>query len=131
MRRETFINRERKILFWRHGDNPDKTILAMVNRYYQIFTSIAIVLYIILALFIAVNILIKSTGREKEKYKAMMIDWVKGVMLLFFMPYMIKCAIMANEGLVGLVYTNVIQNSGGSGPLSKAQNASPSFKKDN
>jgi hypothetical protein len=103
----------------------------MVNRYYQIFTSIAIVLYIILALFIAVNILIKSTGREKEKYKAMMIDWVKGIMLLFFMPYMIKCAIMANEGLVGLVYTNVIQNSGGSGPLSKAQNASPSFKKDN
>ncbi len=83
------------------------SVLDMVNRYYNYFRGVAMLIYIILLLYIAVRILLKSTARDKDKYKTMLMDWVRGIAILFIFPLIIKYMILINESLVALVETKV------------------------
>ena len=83
------------------------TVLDMVNKYYNYFRGIVILVYVILLLYIAIRILLKSTARDKDKYKNMLMDWARGILILFIFPYIIKYMILINESLVGIVEKEV------------------------
>ncbi len=98
------------------------TILKMINEFYNLFRLIAIVIYIGMFIFIAIKIILASTGQEKEKYKSMIMDWIKGVALLFFIPYVIKYTIITNEALVALMRAELVD---GNENINAAKKASP------
>ncbi|MBR3281069.1 MAG: hypothetical protein IKI57_04435 [Clostridia bacterium] len=95
----------------------ERGLLHMVSEYYAIFRSIAITFYLIMLLYIGIRILLKSTARDKEKYKTMLSDWFTGVLLLLFFPYAIKYLIIFNETLIGILEERVIGNNDMSGGL--------------
>ena len=95
-------DKDRQNDFLENGENS-LGILNMVDKFYIIFRGIAILFYIAFLGYIGIRIILISTAKEKEKYKAMLINWFKGAILLFYFPYVIKYTIILNEALVGLV----------------------------
>jgi len=73
---------------------------GVINKYFILFRNIAIVVYIVMLLYMAVRVLLSSTGKNKEKYKTLMGDWVKGVIILAFFPYIMKYTIVINDAIV-------------------------------
>ena len=80
-----------------------KTVLEVISEYYNYFRGIAILLYVILLLYVGVRIITKSTAGDRDKYKTMLTDWAKGVLIMFIFPMIIKYSILINEALVKLV----------------------------
>jgi len=73
---------------------------GVLTKYFNFFRTLAIAIYIVMLLATGVMILAKSTGKEKEKYKSMVIDWIKGIVILAFFPYIMKYTIVANNAIV-------------------------------
>ncbi len=86
-----------------------ETVLEMINRYFNLFRGFVIAAYLILLIYICIRILIKSTARDKDKFKVMLADWVKGVVILFVFPLIIKYCILINEAVVALINKEVKQ----------------------
>lgn len=93
-------------------------ILAFVGEYYAAFRGIAIAFYLIMLLYIGLRIIMKSTARDKDKFKSMLMDWFMGILILFFFPYVIKYLILLNESLVRVLETRVIGTNDVSGGIS-------------
>lgn len=79
-------------------DNGDKP--GVITKYFMLFRNISIAVYIVILLYMGVNILISSTGAKKNKYKNRLIDWVKGIIILAFFPYVMKYIIVINNTIV-------------------------------
>ncbi len=97
-----------KLAFYNNGENPllRDGLMRMVKVYYVVFRKVAITFYLIMLLYIGLRIVMKSTAKDKEKYKAMLMDWVTGVIMLFFFPVVIKYLILLNESLVSYLRTS-------------------------
>ena len=111
---ENQVNGHNKFL---ETPSADRGILAMINTYYGIFREIAISFYLIMLLYIGIRILMKSTARDKELFKSMLMDWLVGVIILLFFPFVIKYVIMFNEALVGLMQERIVQGKNITGGL--------------
>ena len=96
----------------------EKGMLSLVGEYYAVFRSIAIVFYLIMLLYIGIRIVMKSTARDKDKFKAMLMDWLIGVIMLLFFPMVIKGLILANESLVRILKDRVVNGQDISGGVS-------------
>ena len=81
-----------------------KTVLEVINEYFNYFRGIAIMFYLAILLYVGVRIVMKSTAKDRDKFKTMLADWAKGVIILFMFPLVIKYCILINESLVGIVY---------------------------
>ncbi|MBQ8043514.1 MAG: hypothetical protein IJ272_05120 [Clostridia bacterium] len=73
---------------------------GILTRYFVLFRNIAIAVYIVILLYMGIRILLASTGSKKEKYKSMLSDWVKGIIILASFQYVMKYAIVINDGIV-------------------------------
>ena len=87
-----------------------KTVLEVINEYFNYFRGIAIMFYLAILLYVGVRVILKSTAKDRDKYKAMLTDWAKGVIILFLFPLVIKYCILINEALV-LMVENVKSDS--------------------
>jgi hypothetical protein len=58
--------------------------------------------------FLGVGIytLYNSTGAGMEKAKSMLLDWIKGILILFFIPYVMKYILDLNDALINLLINN-------------------------
>lgn len=81
-------------------DESGKTKEGVITKYFMLFRNIAIAIYIVMLLYMGVSILLHSTGKQKEKYKSKMTDWVKGIIILAFFPYIMKYTIVLNDAIV-------------------------------
>ena len=94
-------------------DNPNPLlksgsgILEAINSYFNAFRGIAYVFYLVMLIYVGIRVMISSTGKEKEKFKALLYDWFVGILILIFFPLVIKYAIILNENLVSLVKTEI------------------------
>lgn len=84
-------------------DENGETEEGVITKYFMLFRNIAIAVYLVMLLYMGVSILLHSTGRRKEKYKAKMVDWLKGVIILIMFPYVMKYIIVLNDSLVEFV----------------------------
>ena len=74
-----------------------------ISYWYIRFRNIAIVTYLILLLYIGINILLVVGGRKQEKYKEFLLAWGEGLVLLLFFPYILKFVITLNSALVKMI----------------------------
>ena len=67
---------------------------GVITKYFMIFRNISLVAYIVMLLYMGVNILMSSTGNKKAKFKDRIMDWIKGIIILIFFPYVMKYTIV-------------------------------------
>lgn len=75
-------------------------VKIVVSEWYNIFKYIAIAVYVVALLAIGIQILLRSTADGLQKGKASMMQWLKGILYLTFVPYIVKYAFLINESLV-------------------------------
>lgn len=86
---------------------------GVLNKFYNRFTLIAVVAYVVMLLYMAIRIVLSSTGKDMAKYKKLFADWVVGVMILFLFPYVMRYTIKINDAVVsyiGKLRNNVVTN---------------------
>lgn len=76
---------------------------GIITSYFMLFRNIAIIVYIIMLLYMGIRVLLASTGSKKEIYKRMLSDWVIGIVILIFFPYIMKFTITINNVIVDYV----------------------------
>jgi len=78
----------------------------IISTWYQVFSGIAIAIYLIVLLAIGIQVLLASTGDGMTKGKTLFMTWLKGVACLVFIPYLVKYAFMINELIVDMLREN-------------------------
>ena len=97
---------ETSIDFYNSAIDPTSFIgnlKSQVSEWYNKFRGIAITCYLIILLYIAINIMISTAGKKQEKYKEFLIAWGQGLILLFFFPYLLRFAINVNHAFVRMI----------------------------
>lgn len=87
--------------------NTALDLQPLVSQWYSAIRNIAIVLSMSVLLYVGIRMLLSSIAQDKAKYKQMLIDWVVGLCLLFFMHY-----IMAFSVTLVQAFNNVIASAG-------------------
>lgn len=75
-----------------------------LNKIFGEFQKIAATIYVIILVYMGIRVLLISTADKKAKFKQLLVDWVKGVAILFLFPYVIRYAILLNHGIVDYIY---------------------------
>lgn len=65
----------------------------LISQWYIAIRNIAIVLSMSVLLYVGIRMLLASVAQEKAKYKQMLLDWIVGVCLLFFMHYIMAFSV--------------------------------------
>ena len=86
--------------------NSALELQSLVSQWYIAIRNIAIVLSMSVLLYIGIRMLLSTVAQDKAKYKQMLIDWVVGLCLLFFMHY-----IMAFSVTLVNAFTKVVASS--------------------
>ena len=90
------------------GPNSElsNTIKDNVSVWYVTIRNIAAVACAITLLYVGIRVAIASTAEDSAKYKKMLMSWLVGAILLFFMHYLVIAIIKVSE-----LFTNFIINS--------------------
>ena len=83
-----------------------------ISSWYQAFRNLAIVAMLSVLVYVAIRIILSSTGADKAKYKTMLKDWLIGFALIFFMHYIIAFSINAVEALTETINSAVTESDG-------------------
>ncbi len=103
------------INYWEKGGESEiRTIISnVIQKWYGVFFKIAMVVYMILLVYIGINIMLSSTAQKKANYQERLVDWVVGITIMFMFPYVMKMVIMLNDALLialadkaGFLYSN-------------------------
>lgn len=80
-------------------------IQKIVSKWYNALRNIALVLMMSVLLYVAIRMMLSSMASDKAKYKQMLVDWLVGMCLLFFLHY-----IMAFSVTIVKQFTKVIDS---------------------
>ena len=86
--------------------NTALEIRGVVSQWYNAIRNICLVLMMSVLLYIGIRMLLSTAAQDKAKYKQMIVDWVVGMCLLFFMHY-----IMAFSVSIVKQFTEVIDSA--------------------
>ena len=77
--------------------NTAYEIQGVVSKWYNSIRNIAVVLMMSVLLYIGIRMMISTVASDKAKYKQMLMDWLVGMCLLFFMHYIMAFAVMLTK----------------------------------
>ncbi len=86
--------------------NTALDLQKIVSQWYMALRNIAIVLSMSVLLYIGIRMLLSSVAQDKAKYKQMLIDWVVGLCLLFFMHYIMAFSVSMVKQFTKLIVYN-------------------------
>lgn len=89
------------------GSGLTADVKTSISKWYDFLKLIAVAVYLVALLAIGVQILYASTGNGMQKGKELLSEWVKGILILTFMPFAIKYAFKINEALVTFLRDSV------------------------
>jgi len=81
-----------------------------ISAWYVSIRNIVLVCMMIVLLYIAIRILLSTLASDKAKYKQMLQDWVIGMLLVFFMHYIMVFSITIVEKVTEIVSTSTNEN---------------------
>lgn len=90
------------------GENEflDSGMKDTVNMFFKFFTSIAVIAYMMIMIYIGIRILFNAGTAQNAKYKEFVLYWVIGVAILFLFPYVMKYTIVINNAFVSFIDEN-------------------------
>ena len=84
-------------------ETPAMKFKSIVSTWYIALRNLAIVIMLSVLLYIGIRTIIASTANSKVKYKEMLVDWVIGMFLIFFMHYIMAFAFSMTEMLTSAI----------------------------
>ena len=69
------------------NDNIAEELQSTIAQWYKIIRGICLIAMLSVLVYMGIRILISSSAENKAKYKQLLVDWVIGLCLLFFMHY--------------------------------------------
>lgn len=86
------------------------SIEAIVRQYvavwYVTFRNIALVILAILIIYYGIRLAISSIASEKAQYKSFLIGWLKSLIIILFMHYIMYAILYANESFISVIMTS-------------------------
>ena len=83
-----------------HKGLSSATIREVVNKWFSYFRKIAILLYLVCVLALGIRLIINSTAQGIDQARTLFGEWLKGILFLLLMPYLMHFLININEALV-------------------------------
>lgn len=100
----TFFTQD--LRFYDNECNPlIKDSLSTLSKIFEFFRKISLIVYMIILVYLGIRVLLFSTGDRQAKYKQVLVDWVKGILILFLFPYVIRYTINLNHAMVSYLET--------------------------
>ena len=87
-------------------NSPVNILQKTISSWYSILRNIATVAFLSVLVYIGIRIIISSVASEKAKYKQMLMDWIVGLCLLFFMHYIMSFLLFSTEKITDLLDIN-------------------------
>lgn len=81
-------------------------IKEIMNDFFNFFTGITLLVYLIILVYMAIKIMLGSTAEKGSKYKQLIMYWIEGILILFLFPYIMKYSIQLNNSFVSFVGAN-------------------------
>ena len=78
-----------------------------VAEWYYTLRTIAIVLLALVLIYIGIKTVMSATANENSKYKQMFLDWLIGIILLFFLHYFMIFAVTLTEKVTNLLSSSM------------------------
>ncbi len=80
---------------------------STISRWYVAIRNIALVAMMIVLLYIGIRMLLSTLSSDKAKYRQMLQDWLIGVVLLFFMHYIMAFSVTLVQRLTDVISSSV------------------------
>ena len=100
-----YLNDDGEEVITSKQDTADE-LKNIISKWYNALRNIAIVIMMSILLYIGIRMMLSSLAADKAKYKQMLIDWLVGMCLLFFMHY-----IMAFSTTIVQQFTKTIKST--------------------
>ena len=72
-----------------------------INKCYHVFTGIALVGYMVILVYVGIQMLLSSTSADKKAAgKTALLHWCTGIIILFMYPYAMKYIILIDDAVV-------------------------------
>ena len=84
---------------------------STISRWYVAIRNIALVAMMIVLLYIGIRMLLSTLASDKAKYRQMLQDWLLGIVLLFFMHYIMAFCVTAVQKLTDVVSASIDKQS--------------------
>ena len=88
-------------------DVPVVSLRSTISSWYISLRNLAIVILMIVLLYIGIRIIISSTASNKAKYQQYLKDWIIGMLLLFFMHYIMSFSFTLVDEITKLLDSSV------------------------
>ena len=99
-----------------NGNVAEKTKLAgfvnSIASWYRVVFLISIAMLFLILLYLSVRAILLSLAKDIADTKNMLFNWVKSVMILFFMSFIIFTVISLNSAFVSIITQSMINESG-------------------
>ena len=86
-------------------DNTASALSGVISKWYKALRNIALVLMMSILLYIGIRMLLSTVSSDKAKYKQMLVDWLVGMCLLFFMHYIMAFSVTLNNKFIKVINT--------------------------
>lgn len=87
------------------GNSTAAELQDVVSKWYNALRNIAVVIMMSILLYIGIRMMISSLATDKVKYKQMLVDWLVGMCLLFFMHYIMAFSVTITKQIIKIVNT--------------------------
>lgn len=83
---------------------------STISNWYSILRDIALVALLSILVYLGIMILISSTGKDKAKYKQIIMDWIVAICLLFFMQYIMSFSNLVVKRIIEIIDTTQVSS---------------------
>ena len=91
--------------------NTALELQTVISKWYNSLRNICLVLMMSVLLYVAIRMMLTSLAAEKAKYKQMLVDWVVGMCLLFFLHYIMAFSVTLVKQITKIVDAGVDESS--------------------
>ena len=80
--------------------NAETGMSGVVKQWYQITRMMAIAASLVVLVYVAIKILLASTGQSKAKYTELLKDWLLSLLLIFSLHYVMAAILFCSDWIV-------------------------------
>lgn len=91
--------------------NTALELQTVISKWYNSLRNICLVLMMSVLLYVAIRMMLTSLAAEKAKYRQMLVDWVVGMCLLFFLHYIMAFSVTLVKQITKIVDSGVEESS--------------------
>lgn len=83
--------------------DPNIKIKEQVANWYYVIRNISLIASLIILVYTGIRMAIATTSLDQAKYKQMIVNWLKSILILFVLPYLLMFTLNIAQSLLDLI----------------------------